>query len=52
MEGKKMAVKVETLTIKVSQEEKEMVKALAAEKDQTVSKYLYNLLIKSLEEEK
>lgn len=46
-----MAVKTETLTIKVSQEQKELVKQLAAEKDQTVSKYLYNLLIKELEKE-
>ena len=45
-----MAVKTETLTIKVSPEEKEMVKRLAAEKDWTVSKWLYNTLIKNLEE--
>lgn len=41
-----MAIKTETLTIKVSPEEKEEIKALAAKADQTVSKYLYNLLIK------
>lgn len=46
-----MPTKVDTLTIRVSAEEKELVKTLAAEKDQTVSKYLYNLLIKKLEEE-
>jgi uncharacterized protein (DUF1778 family) len=46
-----MAVKTETLTIKVSQEEKELVKQLAAEKDWTVSKWLYNTLIKDLREE-
>lgn len=41
-----MATKTETLTIKVSPEEKEMIKELAAEKDWTVSKYLYNRLFK------
>ena len=46
-----MAVKTETLTIKVSPEEKEMVKRLAAEKDWTVSKWLYNTLIKDLIQE-
>lgn len=45
-----MAVKTETLTIKVSPEEKELVKRLAAEKDWSVSKWLYNTLIKELEE--
>jgi uncharacterized protein (DUF1778 family) len=46
-----MAVKTETLTIKVSSEEKELVKRLAAEKDWTVSKWLYNTLIKDLSKE-
>ena len=46
-----MAVKTETLTIKVSESEKELVKRLAAEKDWTVSKWLYNALIKELQEE-
>ena len=46
-----MAVKTETLTIKVSPEEKELVKRLAAEKDWSVSKWLYNTLIKELEDE-
>lgn len=46
-----MAIKTETLTIKVSQEEKERIRAMAAEKDQTVSKLLYNMLIKKLEQE-
>lgn len=46
-----MAVKTETLTIKVSPEEKELVKLLAAEKDWTVSKWLYNTLIKELGQE-
>ncbi len=45
-----MAVKTETLTIKVSTEEKEKIKQLAAEKDWTVSKLLYNMLIKELNE--
>ena len=39
-----MATKTETLTIKVSPEEKDKIKALAAEKDWTVSKLLYNLI--------
>lgn len=46
-----MAVKTETLTIKVSQEEKEKIKAMAAANDQTVSKLLYNMLIKNLGKE-
>ena len=46
-----MAVKTETLTIKVSPEEKEKVKQLAAKKDWTVSKWLYNTLIKELIQE-
>ena len=44
-----MATKTETLTIKVSPEEKEQIKLLAAEKDWTVSKYLYNKLFKEEE---
>jgi uncharacterized protein (DUF1778 family) len=51
MEELNMAVKIETLTIKVSQEEKELVKKLAADKDWTVSKFLYNMLIKNLNQE-
>ncbi len=39
-------MKTETLTIKVSPEEKEKIKALAADADQTVSKYLYRLIFK------
>ena len=46
-----MAVKTETLTIKVSETEKQLVKQLAAEKDWTVSKWLYNALIKELKRE-
>lgn len=41
-----MAVKTETLAIKVSPEEKEMIKKLAEEKDMTVSKYLHKLIFK------
>lgn len=47
-----MSVKTETITIKVTPEEKEAVKAAAAKADQTVSKYLYRLLIKNQEEQK
>ena len=36
-----MSIKTETLTIKVSPEEKEMIKKLANTADMTVSKYLY-----------
>ena len=45
-----MAVKTATVTIKVSEEEKELIKQLAAEQDWTVSKWLYNKLIKTLKE--
>lgn len=41
-----MAIKTETLTIKVSPEEKEKIKQAAANADQTVSKYLYNKIFK------
>ena len=44
-----MAIKTETLTIKVSPEEKEEIKMLAAKADQTVSKYLYNKLFREEE---
>lgn len=44
-----MAIKTETLTIKVSPEEKEEIKMLAQKEDQTVSKYLYNRLFKGEE---
>ena len=39
-----MEKKTETLTIKVSPTEKEMIKKYAATADQTVSKYLYRLI--------
>ena len=41
-----MAIKTESIAIKVSPEEKEQIKALAAEHDVTVSKLLYNFLFK------
>lgn len=44
--------KSETLTIKVTPEEKENIKKIAEELDMTVSKYLYNLLIKKQKEAK
>lgn len=47
-----MAVKTETLTIKVSPEEKELVKLMAEKEDITVSKLLYRLLIKNIQEDK
>ena len=42
-----MATKTETLTIKVSPEEKEAVKKIAEEQDITVSKLLYKLIFKA-----
>ena len=39
-----MATKTETLTIKVTPEEKEEIKRLAEKEDVTVSKYLYRML--------
>ena len=44
-----MATKTETIAIKVSPEEKEKIKALAAKEDVTVSKLLYRMLIKEME---
>ena len=43
-------LKTATLTVRVDENIKEKVKQLAAEKDQTVSKWLYNMLVKQLEE--
>lgn len=40
-----MAIKSETITIKVEPKEKEIIKKLAQEKDQTVSKFMYNTLV-------
>ena len=39
-----MAIKTETLTIKVTPEEKEQIKQLADRADVSVSKYLYRIL--------
>lgn len=39
-----MALKTETVTIKVSPEEKQLIKEAAAKQDMTVSKYLYRIL--------
>ena len=39
-----MATKTETLAIKVTPEEKAVIKQLAEAKDMTVSKYLYRVL--------
>ena len=41
-----MAVKTETLAIKVSPEEKQKIKELAAKEDITVSKLLYKIIFK------
>ena len=46
-----MATKTETLTVKVSPEDKDLVRRLAAEKDWSISKWLYNALIKRLSQE-
>lgn len=46
-----MAVKTETLAIKVSPEEKEKIKKMAEKEDITVSKLLYRMLIKNMEEQ-
>lgn len=43
-------MKTETVTIRVTPKDKEIIKRLAAIKDQTVSKWLYNELIKDLKE--
>lgn len=41
-----MAVKTVSVSIKISPEEKKMIQELAASKDVTVSKLLYNYLFK------
>ena len=46
-----MAVKTDTVTIKVSPEEKQKIKALAEKEDVTVSKLLYKILKKEIFEE-
>ena len=45
-----MAIKTESVAIKVSPEVKEKIKQYAEAADMTVSKWLYNKLIKELEE--
>ena len=44
-------MKTETLTIKVTPEEKELIKKMAAEKDFTVSKLLHRMIFKTLIQE-
>ena len=39
-----MATKTETIAIKVSQQEKELIKRMAAEQDITVSKLLHRII--------
>ena len=46
-----MATKTDTVTIKVSPEEKQKIKALAEKEDVTVSKLLYKILKKEIFEE-
>ena len=43
-----MAVKTETIAIKVAPEEKELIKRLAQEQDVTVSKFLYKIIFKEI----
>lgn len=43
-----MAIKTETVAIKVSPDEKETIKQLAQQQDITVSKLLYRILVKEL----
>lgn len=43
-----MAIKTESVAIKVSPEEKEQIKALAAKEDVTVSKLLYKLVLSEI----
>lgn len=45
-----MATKETTITFRLSQEQKEKIIQLAADKDQTVSKYIYNVMVKHLQE--
>lgn len=43
-EENKMATKTETITIKVTPEEKELIKDLADKANTTVSRYLYKMV--------
>lgn len=42
-----MAIKTETLSIKVSPQEKEYIKQLAEKEDVTISKLLYKIIFKA-----
>ena len=44
-------MKTETLTIKVTPEEKELIRKMAAEQDFTVSKLLHRMIFKTLIQE-
>ena len=46
-----MAIKTETVAIKVTPEEKEQIQALAANEEKTVSKYLHKLIFSGAREE-
>lgn len=46
-----MGLKTETITIRVTEEQKELIKKMAVEKDWSISKLLYNMLIKNLSQE-
>lgn len=41
-----------TITFRLTQEQKDQIKKLADEKDWTVSKYVYQVMTKHLQEEK
>lgn len=47
-----MAVKTETIAIKVTPEEKEQIQALAANEEKTVSKYLHKIIFGEVNKEK
>ena len=49
--GRIMGLKTETITIRVTEEQKELIKKMAVEKDWSISKLLYNMLIKNLSQE-
>lgn len=46
-----MAVKTETIAIKVTPEEKEQIQALAANEEKTVSKYLHKIIFGEVNKE-
>ena len=46
-----MAVKTETIAIKVTPEEKEQIQALAAKEEKTVSKYLHKIIFGEVNKE-